>query len=159
MATYPDSISAPLSAADVARGIGRLFWNRRSVCLTEVMLPGGRRVDMMILGDDGTLSVVEIKVSVADLRGDRKWPDYLGWCDEFYWGIPAGFDATLLDEACFEPGHCGLIVADRFGAEMLRQPRADRLAAARRKKATSLFARTAAARLMRHQDDFLETWR
>lgn len=152
----PEAEPAPLVAADVARGIGRLFWHRRSVCLTEVGLPGGRRVDVMALGPDGALSVVEIKVSVADLRGDRKWPDYLEWCDEFYWGIPAGFDAGLLSEECFAPGSCGLIVADRFGAEMLRPARADRLSAARRKRATALFARVAAARVMRGCDEFLE---
>ena len=125
--------------------------------LTEVMLPGGRRVDVMALGDDGGLTVVEIKVSVADLRGDRKWPDYLAWCDSFYWGIPAGFDAGLLDEECFSPGACGLIVADRFAAHMLRPAKPDRLAPARRKRAVQLFARTAAARLMRANDPFLDS--
>ncbi|MGB7404373.1 MAG: MmcB family DNA repair protein [Pacificimonas sp.] len=148
-------LPAPLTARDVARGIGRLFWQRRMTSLTEVMLPGGRRVDMMALGEDGRLTVVEIKVSVADLRGDRKWPDYLAWCDEFYWGIPAGFDASLLEEDCFEPGACGLLVADRFEAAELRPPCGDKLAPARRKKATALFAKTAAARVMRANDDYL----
>ena len=155
MATSP-SPEPPLTAADVARGIGRLFWHRKLAALTEVMLPGGRRVDVMALGADGTLAVVEIKVAVADLRGDRKWPHYLEWCDEFYWGIPAGFDAGLLQEEWFRPGACGLIVADRYEADMLRPATPDRLAPARRKKATALFARTAAARLMRAGDPFLE---
>lgn len=150
------SAPAPLVASDVARGIGRLFWHRKFVCLTEVCLPGGRRVDVMALGPEGTLCVVEIKVSVADLRGDRKWPEYLEWCDQFYWGIPAGFDADLLSEECFSPGHCGLIVADRFGAEMLRPAAIDKLNAARRKRAVALFARVAAARVMRAGDAFLE---
>ena len=146
---------APLSAADVARGISRWFWNRQAVCLTEVILPGGRRVDVMALHPDGTLSVVEIKVAVADLRGDRKWPDYLAWCDRFYWGIPAGFDAALLDEECYEPGSCGLLIADRYEADALRTPQVEKLSAPRRKKATALFARAAASRVMRAADEFL----
>lgn len=154
MASVP--LDAPLTAQDVARGIGRLFWNQKRSMLTEVMLPGGRRVDIMALGADGRLTVVEIKVSVADLRGDRKWPDYLDWCDEFYWGIPAGFDPALLEEECFSPGSCGLIVADRFEAAILRPPCEDRLSAPRRKRATLLFARTASARMMRANDPFLE---
>lgn len=133
-----------------------MFWHHKAVCLTEVILPGGRRVDVMALHPDGSVSIVEIKVAVADLRGDRKWPDYLDWCDEFYWGIPAGFDSDLLEEECFAPGRCGLIVADRFGAEALRPPCRDKLSAPRRKRATALFARTAAARLMRTRDEFLE---
>lgn len=156
MATSPIS-SERLTAADVARGIARWFWHRKAVCLTEVILPGGRRADVMALEEDGSLSIVEIKVQVSDLRGDRKWPDYLGWCDRFFWGIPAGFDPGHLDEACFEPGKCGLLIADRFEAEALRHPVEDKLAAARRKKATALFARAAAGRVMRAGDPFLET--
>ncbi|MEE4348957.1 MAG: MmcB family DNA repair protein [Pacificimonas sp.] len=146
-----------LTAADVARGVGRWFWQRKAVCLTEVMLPGGRRVDVMALNADGTLTVVEIKVAVGDLKGDRKWPDYLEWCDEFYWGIPAGFDAGLLDEDCYEPGSCGLLIADRYEATALRPPRPDKLSAPRRKRATALFARAAASRLMQVRDEYLLT--
>ena len=151
-----DDQASPLTARDVARGIGRLFWQQGRTALTEVCLPGGRRVDVMALGADGSLAVVEIKVAVSDLRGDRKWPDYLQWCDEFYWGIPAGFDPALLEEECFSPGSCGLLVADRFGAEQLRAAAPDRLNAARRKRAVQLFARTASARLMRIDDPFLD---
>ncbi|MBV7255745.1 MmcB family DNA repair protein [Pacificimonas sp. WHA3] len=147
---------SPLTAHDVARGIARLFWQRKSHCLTEMMLPGGRRADIMSFGEDGRITIVEIKVSVADLRGDAKWRDYLPWCDEFYWGIPAGFEASLLDEACFSPEMSGLIVADRFEAAVLRPPAQDSLAPARRKRATLLFARAAAARHMRNADPFLE---
>ncbi|MHB9880496.1 MmcB family DNA repair protein [Pacificimonas sp. ICDLI1SI03] len=154
MATAP-LLDSPLNAQDVARGIGRLFWQQKRSMLTEVMLPGGRRVDIMALGEDGRFAIVEIKVSVADLRGDTKWPDYLPWCDEFYWGIPAGFDASLLDEECFAPGACGLIVADRFDAAILRPASRDPLAAARRKKATLIFARTGATRQMHANDVFL----
>ena len=106
MASRPEPLRAPapLTASHVTRGLMRWFWNRRAVCLSEVMLPGGRRVDILALSEDGHVSVVEIKVAVADLRGDRKWPDYLEWCDDFYWGIPAGFDPALLDAECYEPG-------------------------------------------------------
>lgn len=156
----PLANSVPLTAQDVARGIMRLFHGRRYTALTEVPLRSGRRCDVMALGPGGTLAIVEIKVSVADLRGDRKWPDYREWCDEFYWGVPAGFDTSLLNEACYEPGACGLIVADRFDAEVLRSPITEKLSAPRRKSATLVFARTAAQRLMLGNDPLLAegTW-
>ncbi|MEM8825352.1 MAG: MmcB family DNA repair protein [Pseudomonadota bacterium] len=157
MASLADPDSA-LTAQDVARGIGRLFWHRRLTVLSEVMLPGGRRVDLMALSDDGHIAIVEIKVAVADLRGDTKWTGYLPWCDRFYWGIPAGFDAALLDQERFQPGDCGLLVADRFEAAELRQAADDRLSPARRKRVTALFARTAASRLMRLNDPVLADW-
>src|SRR3546814_5087076 len=30
-------------------------------------------------------------VSLADLRADGKWPDYVGYCDAFYFAVPPGF--------------------------------------------------------------------
>jgi hypothetical protein len=32
----------------------------------------------------GELTIVEIKVSKADLLGDQKWTDYLDYCDRFF---------------------------------------------------------------------------
>jgi hypothetical protein len=92
--------------------------------------------------------IVEIKVSRADLRGDAKWPDYLDYCDRYYWAVPAGFDLAPFVEEAFRPEVCGLIVADRYDAEVMRAAAVRPMAAARRKVETLRFARRAARRLL-----------
>jgi hypothetical protein len=139
---------APLAAQDVARGVTRLLFNRNSFALCEVPLPNGRRADMMAIDESGEIAIVEIKVSRADLMGDGKWLDYLGYCDRFYWAVPAGFDLSPFEEQCFHPSVCGLIVADRYDAAVVREPSLRRLAPARRKAETLRFARRAARRLV-----------
>lgn len=149
MATRLDCFDdAPLIAADVARGVARLLWRQDQVALCEVPLGNGRRADLMALDGKGGISIVEIKCSRADLRGDGKWHEYLDYCDHFYWAVPAGFNLAPFEEAHFRPDIAGLIVADRYDAAILRSPAARPLAAARRKTETLRFARRAAQRLL-----------
>jgi hypothetical protein len=105
---FADALPA---AQDVARGITRLFFRQDLFALCEVPLPNGRRADMMAVDAHGMLTIVEIKVSRADLLGDRKWPDYLDYCDRFFWAVPAGFPLDLFEGELLQPGTCGLIVA------------------------------------------------
>ena len=146
---------APLAAQDVARGVTRLFFNRELFGICEVPLPNGRRADMMAIAPDGMITIVEIKVSRADLLGDCKWPDYLDYCDHFFWAVPAGFDLSPFEQACFEPGLCGLLVADRYDAAIVREAPLRKLAPARRKAETLRFARRAARRLVGDLDPAL----
>jgi hypothetical protein len=139
---------APLAAQDVARGVTRLFFNQDVFALCEVPLPNGRRADMMGIDSGGLITIVEIKVSRADLMGDCKWLDYLGYCDRFYWAVPAGFDLSPFEESGFQPGLCGLMVADRYDAAVVRDAPLRKLAPARRKAETLRFARRAARRLV-----------
>lgn len=138
---------APLAAQDVARGIARLFFRRDMFALCEVPLPNGRRADLMAIDAKGLLTIVEIKVSRADLLGDRKWPDYLDYCDRLYWAVPAGFALEPFDGGCHGDDCTGLIVADRYDAEVVREAPCRLLPAARRKAETLRFARRAARRL------------
>lgn len=149
MASIPRCFDdAPLAAADVARGVARLLWRRDLVALCEVPLGNGRRADLMALDAKGCITIVEVKVSRADLRGDGKWPDYLEYCDHFCWAVPAGFALAPFEEPHFRPDIAGLIVADRYDAEMLREPVLRALPPARRKAETLRFARRAALRLL-----------
>ena len=95
---------------------------------------------------NGDLIIVEIKSSVADFRADRKWADYREFADRLYFAVPNQFPVLLI------PEECGLIVADGFGAAVLRDGITTRLAAARRRALTLRFAWAAAARLRRHLD-------
>jgi hypothetical protein len=146
---------APPAAQDVARGITRLFFHRDMFALCEVPLPNGRRADMMALDCDGLITIVEIKVSRADLMGDGKWLDYLGYCDRFFWAVPGGFDLAPFDTEPFHPALCGLLVADRYEAAVIREAPLRKLPPARRKAETLRFARRAARRLVGDLDPAL----
>ncbi len=69
---------------------------------------------MIALSSNGVLTIVEIKSCVADFRADRKWPDYRDFCDRFYFAAPDTMPVEIL------PEDCGLIVADSFGAAIIR---------------------------------------
>lgn len=135
-----------LTAGDVARGIGRLFARNDIWCLGEVPIRNGRRADLMGIDAKGLVVIVEIKVARADLLGDAKWPDYLDFCDRFYWGLPPGLDHAPLEGEAFRPETCGLIVADGYDAEIVRPAALAPLAAARRKVEVERLARMAMRR-------------
>lgn len=137
-----------LCAAEVARGVTRLLLRHDLVAMAEVPLEGGRRADLMALDARGRIVIVEIKVSRADLLGDGKWPDYLGHCDRYFWAVPAGFDTTPLGTPAFLPERTGIIVADRYDAEIVREAHTEPLPAHVRKRCTLAFARRAARRLV-----------
>jgi hypothetical protein len=149
---------SPPVARDVARGVTRLFFRQDLFAMCEVPLPNGRRADMMAIDAKGCLTIVEIKVSRADLRGDGKWPDYLDYCDRFFWAVPGGFALDLFDTEDFRPEVAGLIVADRYDAAVIREPAHRPLAPARRKAETLRFARRAARRLVSDIDPELAVY-
>ncbi len=136
------------TALEVCRGVSRLLHRAGVASLAEVPLGCGRRADILGIDPQGRITIVEIKVSLADLRGDTKWPDYLDYCDRFFWAVPTAFPLELFDTEAFAPARCGLIVADRFDAEELRPAPWVPLNAARRKVETLRFARRAATRVM-----------
>ncbi len=137
-----------LVAADVVRGVSRMLYRHDYLGVPEVPLGNGRRADIMALGPKGDVIIVEVKVSRADLLGDGKWPDYLDYCDRFFWAVPQGFDLDLMARTTLAPEVTGLIVADRYDAAILREPETRPLAAARRKAETLRLARMAARRMM-----------
>ena len=96
---------------------------------------------------EGALAIVEIKSSVADFRADRKWRDYAPYCDRLDFGVAARHAARL---SC--PRRPGLIVADAFGAEILREPPPRALPPATRRAVLLRFALAAADRLHRLAD-------
>lgn len=147
-------VDGPPIAADVARGVIRLFCRSELFAMCEVPLPNGRRADLMAIGPKGELTIVEIKVSKADLLGDQKWTDYLDYCDRFFWAVPQTL-APLLEESRFLPGEAGLLVADRYDAAVMREPSTRPLAPSRRKAETLRFARRAARRLSAQIDPSL----
>ena len=140
-----DGRQSPIAAA-VQRGAMRLLYHHGFQALSELTLKTGRRVDIAALNPKGQITIVEIKSSLADFQADTKWHDYLDWADRFYFAVPPDFPADIL------PPEQGLIFADRFGGEIIRDAPHTPLAPARRKALTILFATTAARRVFSMQD-------
>jgi hypothetical protein len=130
-----------ITAAEVARGVSRLLIQEGFSPILEFTLANGRRLDVAALGGDGTVVGVEIKVAIPDLKGDMKWPEYLEFCELFYFAIPPDFPDELV------PPDTGLIVADRYGGAIVRPSPVAQIHASRRKAVTLRFAKVAAERL------------
>ena len=134
------------TALMVARGTRRLLRNLGFASVTELTLASHRRADLVALGDDGTIWIIEIKSSVEDFRVDQKWPDYRQHCDRLFFAIPESVPHEIM------PEDAGLILADSYGAAVLREAPEHRLAAATRKAMLVRVARTASERLYRLAD-------
>jgi hypothetical protein len=135
-------VSRPQITSAVTRGAARLFVALGYAPLLEVGLPNGRRADIMALGPRGQIAVAEVKSGLEDFRTDRKWGEYLPYCDAFFFAVAPEFPREILPE---EPG---LIVADAFDGAVLREAPAVPLVGARRKALTLAFARLAAGRAL-----------
>ncbi len=129
------------TALAVARGTARLLRAHGFCCVAELALPSGRRADLVALGGDGTILIVEIKSSIADFRADHKWMDYRAHCDRLFFATTVAVPCEIF------PPDTGLIVADAFGAAILCEAPEHRLPAATRKGMLLRFARAAALRL------------
>ncbi|MGH6944864.1 MAG: MmcB family DNA repair protein [Geminicoccaceae bacterium] len=141
----PDA-TLSFSADWLARGICRAVEDLGYAAMTEFPLGNGRRVDVIAVAGGGETLIVEIKCSVADFRADRKWIEYLPYCDLFYFAVPDGFPLDLL------PDDCGLMVADAYGAAIRRPAPRRAMNGSRRRALTLRLALTASQRLRRAID-------
>jgi hypothetical protein len=137
----PEDGRQSAAASMVMRGVQRLLRAHSFESITEMPLRNGRRADVIALSGDGRVHIIEVKSSIIDFRTDQKWGDYLEFCDRFYFATHAGVPLEIF------PQQCGLIVADQFGAEILREAPTHPLNTARRKAVLVSFARAAAGRL------------
>lgn len=141
-----------IDAQDVARGVSRHLLSLGQTPMREVPFGNGRRIDVAALDKKGRITGIEIKVSVADFKNDLKWPEYLDYCDFFYFAICPGFPTELFNISDLMPERCGLIIADKFQAHVTRQAIETPVNAQRRRAETLRFARRAARRLQGLED-------
>jgi hypothetical protein len=134
------------TAQRLARGVCRALGALGYAALTEFPLNSGRRADVIAVNGAGETVIVEVKTSTADYRSDRKWNEYLEFCDAFYFAVPPAFPIALL------PSECGLLIADDYGAEILRRPAAQPMNGSRRRAQTLRLALAAMQRLGRLVD-------
>jgi hypothetical protein len=125
----------------LTRGVCRLLADHGYGTLTEFPLPNGRRVDVIGLSAAGDFAIVEVKSSIEDYRADRKWQEYLPFCERFFFAVPEGFPDRVLPEGC------GLIVADGFAAAIRRPSPIQRVNGARKRRQLVRFAMAASLRL------------
>jgi hypothetical protein len=128
-------------ALAIRRGVCRRLRAAGLALIPEVTLRSGRRADLVALGGDGAITIIEIKSSVEDFRADAKWRDYLFHADRFYFATGPQVPTEIF------PLEAGLIVADPYGAEILREPDCVKMPAATRKEMLIRIARAGAHRL------------
>ncbi len=129
------------TALAVQRGVCRLLRTHGFAVLPEFTLASNRRADVIGVKDNGLVWIIEIKSSLGDFRVDQKWPEYREFCDRFFFAIPSRLEPAII------PEEAGLIVADQYGAEIMRDTGEHPLHASRRKAVILSFGRSAAQRL------------
>jgi hypothetical protein len=134
-----DGRQSPAALA-IARGATRLLHALGYSVVSELPLSSGRRADLLALGSDGEIWIVEVKSSIEDFRADHKWMDYRHHCDRLF------FAASEVPADIF-PREVGLIVADAFGGSIAVEAPRHAVHAATRRRVTLAFARAAALRL------------
>lgn len=137
---YPDGRQSQ-AAADIARGTMRMLAQFGHAPIMELTLANNRRADIAAVTPKGDIWIIEVKSCLADYRADGKWPDYSDYCDRFFFAVDVDFPADVI------PNDTGLIIADRYGAEIVRDSEEVRLPAARRKAVTLRLARASVQRL------------
>ena len=136
----PDGRQSP-RAADIARGTMRLMRSLGLSCVPELPLASGRRADLVAFCPKGRIWIVEIKSCLADFQTDQKWEDYREHCDRLYFAVDPDFPQTVI------PDEAGLILADRYGAQILREPDEHPLNGSTRRMMALQLAHTTANRL------------
>ena len=135
-----DGRQSPAALA-IARGTTRLLHALGHSVVSELPLASGRRADLVALGSDGEIWIVEVKSSLEDFRADHKWLDYRRHCDRLFFATTCEVPPGIF------PGDAGLIVADAFGGEIVVEAPMHALDAGTRRRVTLAFARAAALRL------------
>ena len=129
------------TALVVARGVRRMLRAHGFSSVVELGLLSGRRADIVALHGDGSVHIIEVKSSVADFRADTKWRDYRMHCDRLFFAIPETVPSAMM------PEDAGLLVADAYGAHVLREAPEHRMPPATRRAVLLRFAQAAADRL------------
>lgn len=129
-------------APAILRGVQRLLATHGFASIAEMPLANGRRADVLAVGPAGEIWIVEIKSSISDFRSDQKWPEYREFCDRLFFAVDPSFPTEIL------PAETGLVIADRYAGEIVREAPEQKIAGARRKAVTLQFARLSAQRLL-----------
>jgi hypothetical protein len=129
------------TALSIARGVRRLLRAQGWSTIAELPLANGRRADLVAIDSTSVIHIIEIKSSVADLKADHKWESYRDYCDHLSFAVTPDMPLQIL------PDDTGLMIADAYGAEIIRDAPHHLLSPARRRAMLLRFAQLAADRL------------
>lgn len=110
--------------AEIQTKVGRWLFSQGYAVAFEVTFPNGRRGDVVGFSEDKKIIMVEVKASVSDFTGDKKWQDYLQYCDEFY--FCSDFDLSYWAKDVAEALHrkdSGYLVVDGRSTKVERKDR------------------------------------
>ena len=107
--------------------MARLLKAHGFAAVCEVSLANGRRADVVGVSERRRDLDRGDQVRLEDFRSDHKWPEYREFCDRLLFAVRPSFPSEVL------PADTGLIIADRYGGELI----------ARRRRSTSSPARAA----------------
>ena len=134
------------SFSTIARGVMRHFAQIGLSSLSEFSPTRGLRADIITLGMSDEIWIVECKSGQNDFKSDKKWQNYLDWCDRYFWAVDANFPIDIL------PINTGIIIADAYDASILREAPLNKLSPARQRKVIKSIAKSACNRLLTHID-------
>ena len=80
----------------IARGVMRHFSQMGLPSLSEYSPVRGLRVDVIVLAPSDEIWIVECKSSKIDFKSDKKWQNYLEWCDRYFWAVDSDFPKDIL---------------------------------------------------------------
>ncbi|WP_080871775.1 MmcB family DNA repair protein [Oceanobacillus timonensis] len=78
------------------------LYQKDYIVSSEVVLPNGKRADVIGYNQDGHIIIVEVKASVEDFQKDDKWMTYLDYCHELYFLLKEEIDSIFYSNESME---------------------------------------------------------
>ena len=138
-----------LSTQRITDAIARSYYEQGDGVLREFKLENRRRVDLIILNNNGWITIIEIKSSPGDFLSDSKWGEYIDWADQFYFGVAHNFPIDIL------PLEHGIITTDGFDVYQAQPSPVHKLNGTRRTNMVRKMAKVSMRRIEQAQNDLI----
>ena len=138
-----------ISAQRITDAIARSYYSQGDGVLREFRLKVRRRVDLIIMSNNGLITIIEIKSTPRDFRSDKKWGEYIEWADQFYFGVGDNFPINIL------PREHGIITTDGFDCYKARPSMANKLNGSRRNTLVRNLAHASMRRIENERNDLI----
>lgn len=98
--------------AQILKQVLAKYWTKKRWAVafeTGIVRKGRLRADVLITSMGSQIIICETKSSVADFKADKKWHQYLRYCDKFYFVMDATTYAKVKE---LIPAKVGVFVVD-----------------------------------------------